>query len=289
MTPVKPYYYEKRYIRPDGRVLVRQFSRSFEYGECIDPYSGEYFKLVPDELIQQELNFDPDTLEKENKENNSLQSSMSRARNKIKILSFSNPDLIGMLTLTNKDCPSEKVALKRFKNFREKIKENGYTDFKFLGVKEFQKRGSIHWHLLVNYCPALAPSPNNPKKLISSLWSYGWSDFVYITGDDKWRTELYLLKYMTKNHLKQFAQYYVRSRNLDEIEPQKLKSAQPIPVQADNIWTTQISNSFVDNFTITDYTVNIKYLNQRRIACKNVQSTPGQVSTKTAKIGTDIP
>lgn len=190
----------------------------------------------------------------------SLNSSMSRARNKVKILAFSNPDLIGLLTLTFRDCPSEKLAQRRFKDFREKIKLAGYSDFKFLGVKEYQKRGSIHYHLLVNYCPAEIPSPNNSKKRISELWTYGFSDYQLIQGDDKWKTELYLLKYMAKDNLKLFNQFYVRSRNLDLIEPELLTEVTPIPPSATNIFTTVISNVFIDKFEITDYTVDTSKL-----------------------------
>ena len=65
-----------------------------------------------------ELDFDPEEIDDDTKNNsNSIASSISRARNKVKILAFSNSDLVGLLTLTNADCPSEDEALLRFKNF----------------------------------------------------------------------------------------------------------------------------------------------------------------------------
>lgn len=257
---MKKFFYEKHFIRSDGTVFVRQYSRSFEYGDDINPFSGEI--IEPEITLEQlDLDFDSDDNDSDIENNfNSITSSISRARNKVKILAFSNPDLVGLLTLTNADCPSEDEALLRFKNFRETVKRAGYTDFKFLGVKELQKRGSIHWHLLVNYCPGETVSPHNVKKRICSLWKFGFSDYQLIKGDDKWRTELYLLKYMSKNHLKLFRQYYVRSRNLDLIEPVNSPISHPVPPQAENLWISEISNNFVDNFVITDYTINYKYL-----------------------------
>lgn len=261
---MKKFFYEKHFIRSDGRVFVRQYSRSFEYGDDINPFSGEIIEpeTTPEQL---ELDFDPEKIDDDTKNNsNSIASSISRARNKVKILAFSNPDLVGLLTLTNADCPSEDEALLRFKRFRETVKRAGYTDFKFLGVKELQKRGSIHWHLLVNYCPGESVSSNNSLKRVCSLWKFGFSDYQIINGDDKWRTELYLLKYMTKNHLKLFRQYYVRSRNLDLIEPVNSPFSHPIPSQAENVWVSEISNNFVDNFVVTDYTISYKYLSRAK-------------------------
>jgi len=260
---MKKFFYEKHFIRPDGRVFVRQYSRSFEYGDDINPFSGEILDSEPSTPEQLVLDFDSDDIDHDSHNiSNSIASSISRARNRVKILAFSNPDLVGLLTLTNADCPSEDEALLRFKNFRETVKRAGYTDFKFLGVKELQKRGSIHWHLLVNYCPGETVSPNNVKKRICSLWKFGFSDYQLINGDDKWRTELYLLKYMSKDHLKLFRQYYVRSRNLDLIKPVNSPISHPVPPQANNVWISEISNNFVDNFVITDYTINYKYLSR---------------------------
>lgn len=272
---MRKYYYEKRYNRPDGKSLVRTFNRSFEYGDEFDYFTGEIKeknkKLKTPEQI--DLDFDGITDDDNSKTSNSLISSMSRARNMIKVLAFSNPDLIGMLTLTNADCPTEDEALARFKVFQKKVKRAGFHDFKFLGVKEFQKRGSIHWHLLVNFCPGEAPSPNNKKKKISTLWTYGFSDFVLINGDDFWRTELYLLKYMTKDHLKLFRQYYVRSRNLNLIKPERVTRSSPVPPSASNIFTQTISNGFIDNFVVIDYIVNTdkltKYVRSSHAQSKN--------------------
>jgi len=231
-----PYFYEKQYTRKDGTIYVKKFSRSFERG------------------VKKEV--DPD-VEKVPGNSNSVEASASRARSTVRILAFSNPDLIGMLTLTNADIPTEEEAQKRFKVFLQKVKRRGYTDFKFLGVKELQKRGSIHWHLLVNYCPNEMPSPNNPNKFVTDLWDFGYSDYQVIKGDDLWRTELYLLKYMTKEHLKLFSQWYVRSRKLDQIQPEYFHYKRKVPKNASNVYVTHIENKNVDSFDVTEYTLGV--------------------------------
>lgn len=232
------YFYEKRYYRPDGEVYVKRYSRSFEYGKKLEL---DYEVMIP-----------------EARESNSSEASASRARSRVRILAFSNPDLIGLLTLTFRDCPTELEAQTRFKAYMRKVRKN-YAGFKYLGVRELQARGSIHYHLLVNFCPFLAPSPNNPKKRISTEWhdTYGFSDYTLIKGDDKWRTELYLLKYLGKTKVKLFNDHYVRSRNLDEIAPRYHDARLPINVNYTHIFHTDISNKYVDSFQIVEYTYNI--------------------------------
>jgi len=227
------YFYEKRYFRNDGTVYVKRYSRSFELGKTVPQY-------------------------KTTVGTNITEASASRAKSKVRLLAFCNPQLIGLLTLTFKDNISDETeAHRRFDLYRRKVAYS-YPKWEFLGVKELQKRGAIHFHLLVNYCPGLSPSPNNPRKNISLLWTDGFSDYQVLKGDDQWRTELYLLKYLGKDKVKPFSTYYVRSRGLNDIEPRLYDTQEPMHPLAENIWTTHIKNDFVDNFEILEYTYTIK-------------------------------
>jgi hypothetical protein len=223
------YFYEKRYFRADGEVYVKRYSRSFELRKDIPKY--EYVVGT-----------------------NVREASASRAKSMVRVLAFSNPQLIGLLTLTFKDNLSDEgEAHRRFDLYRRKV-ARFRKGWQFLGVKEYQKRGAIHFHLLVNFCPDFTVSPNNSRKFISSLWGYGFSDFRFITGDDKWRTELYLLKYLGKDKVKYFTTYYVRSRGLNLIEPRYSDAKEPLHPLAQNIFCTNVKNNFVENFQIVEYT-----------------------------------
>lgn len=222
------YFYEKRYYRSDGEVYTKRYSRSFPLGKLTNTYTEPVGTNVSE-------------------------ASASRAKSRVRLLAFSNPDLEGLLTLTFRGIPTEEEASIAFANFRKKVSRS-YKGFKFLGVRELQKRGSIHYHLLVNFCPGQSVSPNNPRKWISTLWQYGFSDYSPIVGDDKWQTELYLLKYLGKENQKLFKAHYVRSRNLLEIEPRHFDTKEPLHPLAKNIFATNISNNFVANFQILEYT-----------------------------------
>lgn len=231
------YFYEKRYYRRhDNTVYARRYSRSFKFGQAT-------------EHIEPELSDGVD-----NSSSNSLEASISRARTRVRVLAFGNPQLNGLLTLTFSDIPSEAVAQQRFKLYQKKVRRH-YSGWQFLGVKELQKRGSIHYHLLTNFCPAqvLKPLSNRPLQQQSALWDYGISDFRPISGDDRFRTELYLLKYLTKGVSKIFKSYYVRSRNLDEPIISYIQDRLPFPDNATDIFTTTISNNNVEKFEITEY------------------------------------
>lgn len=242
---MRDFFYEKRYARSDGRSYGKRYSRSFEYGQKSpdlesDGSNGENLEVFDKPLPR---------------DSNAIEASVSRARSKVRLLAFSNPELVGLLTLTYKDIPSEEESSRRFNLFRKEVARR-YKGWKFLGVKELQKRGSIHFHLLVNFCPGqvLRPLWDNPVQQQSDMWKFGISDYQLIKGDDKFRTELYLLKYLTKGQTKLFKTYYVRSRNLTELKPLYIRERLPFPLNVDHIFTTTISNNYVEKFEVTEYT-----------------------------------
>lgn len=231
------YFYEKRYRRTDGNVYVKRYSRSFPLG------------------AREELSQPPE----DRKPSNAQEASMSRARSTVRLLAFCNPQLTGLLTLTfRENVTDEDIAAKAFKAYRDEVRRL-YPGWQYLGVKEYQKRGAIHYHLLVNFCPGQVHRPlwDNPHQQQSSLWEPGISDYRIIKGDDKWATELYLLKYLTKNKQRLFRHYYVRSRNLEKVEPTLLPYREPMHPLATNIFVENISINNVVNFQVMTY--NYKY------------------------------
>jgi len=226
---VHDYFYQKSYFRPDGQVYVKRFSRSFPINQQVPHYDNPVGSNV-------------------------REASISRAKSKVRLLAFCNPQFVGLLTLTFSDCPSEELAHSRFDLFRRQVARY-YLAWQFLGVKEFQKRGSIHFHLLVNFCPAQVHRPlwDNPNQQQCDLWKYGISDYQVIKGDDAWRTELYLLKYLSKSKQKLFKTYYIRSRGLNTIEPRLYDTFEPMHPLAENIFLTHIGNDFVDSFEVLEY------------------------------------
>jgi hypothetical protein len=76
-----------------------------------------------------------------------------------------------------------------FHNFIVKLR-GVFNDMKYLAVPEFQKRGAVHYHLIIN-------RPYIDKKIIRKFWKYGFirvSDIYYLQGIGN-----YFTKYLTKN------------------------------------------------------------------------------------------
>lgn len=78
-----------------------------------------------------------------------------------------------------------------------------FSDFKYLGVPEFQKRGAVHYHLLTNLTPGseLCPLQEGQKdKYDVKYWNYGFSSvFDLKSTDEKFNIALYITKYLTKD------------------------------------------------------------------------------------------
>jgi len=206
------YFYTVEYRRPaDGAILGYSYSRSY-------PLAVQDSALPP----AQQGGTDTWT-------SNAVDSAVSRAKKTVRLLAFANPNLNGFLTLTFRGTPDENRVQTEFDRWRRAVaRKYGQKRFKFLGVKELQKRGIIHYHLLVNFCPDMVSL--RPGKFSSGSWTAGYSDFSLINGDENFDVSLYLLKYLAKNmHAHIFSQAYVRSRGLTNPIPRYYDFRRPIP------------------------------------------------------------
>lgn len=107
-------------------------------------------------------------------------------------LNFNKDSIFLTLTFNNSndfDIKDLKICNLKTHNFMVKLKEN-FEDLKYLIVPEFQKRGAVHYHLIIN-------RPYIEKKNIQKLWKYGFikvKDIYYLQGIGH-----YFTKYLTKN------------------------------------------------------------------------------------------
>ena len=99
-----------------------------------------------------------------------------------------------------------------FKNFIKRLKYKYNDNLKYLAVIEFQKRGAVHYHVLLDI-------PYVPQNTLQELWGNG---FVYINAIDHVdNIGAYILKYITKdnNDIRLMGQKaYLYSRNLKQPE-----------------------------------------------------------------------
>lgn len=118
----------------------------------------------------------------------------ARARQKVRRYAnanFSNKSKF--ITLTFADNVIDlKTANREFVKARKRLARFLKMPLEYIAVPEFQKRGAVHYHMLMN-CPYIE------NKTLARLWARG---FVKINAIDKVdNIGAYITKYMTKNGL----------------------------------------------------------------------------------------
>ena len=158
-----------------------------------DEFREEYERVLKEEASKKERN----------------ERSLRRTRKDIQdILNANLDDRSYFLTLTFKENLKDyKKANNRFHYYIRHKNEN----IKYLAIKEHQKRGAIHYHLIV-----FDIEEEDLKKLKSS-WTYGFSHSKKITNKYIPSISNYLTKYLTKekNQLVEAGyRIFTKSRNL---------------------------------------------------------------------------
>lgn len=127
---------------------------------------------------------------------------MRDARNltkRLALMNFSGGDTFLTLTYAENMQDIEK-ADDDFKKFMKRFRYRTKQKIKYLAVREFQKRGAIHFHLLCDW-----RVDSNDEEEIRELerwlgevvWGHGFVDIKVLDGVDN--VGAYLIKYMTKN------------------------------------------------------------------------------------------
>lgn len=126
------------------------------------------------------------------------QKSLQRAFNVAKQHIYFNDDMTYFVTLTYKgtDHTTDDV-LHHLKMFMKNQRRKGYKP-KYIAIMEYQKRGSIHVHMITNNELNYQLNDNGYNHLPD--WSHGFSSVLTIKDfDSNFRPYLYLFKYMRKS------------------------------------------------------------------------------------------
>jgi len=144
---------------------------------------------------------------------------VTRIRNNIRRLAIANfNEYSRFFTATFKDnITSMDYANSEFKKFIKRIKYK-YDDFKYIAVVEFQKRGTIHYHMLSDFGYI-------EQKELEKIWGNGfvWIRDLLTSNNSKPVDNVgaYIVKYMNKNSIDKRLmgkKAYFTSRNLKRPE-----------------------------------------------------------------------
>lgn len=147
---------------------------------------------------------------------------VQRAFNDAKTKIFFNPDMRFFVTLTYKG-KSQTIddVMYDLKMFLKKQKRKTGENLKYIWVAEYQKRGSIHVHMITNGQFITHINKNGYQSITD--WTHGYSSVLTIDDfDNNFRPYLYLFKYMRK--AQRIGKSFVHaSRNISLSNCQKLE------------------------------------------------------------------
>ncbi|WP_226038588.1 rolling circle replication-associated protein [Aquibacillus saliphilus] len=163
---------------------------------------------------------------------------------RLALMNFNENDIFMTLTYKENEWDVQKTDLD-FKNFLKRLKYRfKIKKVKYLAVREFQKRGAIHYHVLLDYNFKLPPLPvgwgyikKDNKKILNdvarrydnkyikplereigkNIWSHGFVD-IKVMDKQNDNVGAYLIKYMTKGVAKEFyrgKKIYLCSKGLE--------------------------------------------------------------------------
>jgi len=153
---------------------------------------------------------------------------LQRAFNRAKQQIYFNPDMRQFITLTYKGVdhtPEDVVADVR--DLVRTERRNSGAKPKYIYVMEYQKRGSIHVHMITDNSFTLQVNKNNHHELV--YWQKGFSSVLQITDfDHNFRPYLYLFKYMRKAQRigKSFLHSSRNLNNFEEISEEQFQHLQ---------------------------------------------------------------
>lgn len=126
---------------------------------------------------------------------------LREARNttrRLALMNFGQGDMF--ITLTYKENMQDiEKADKDFKRFIQRFKYR-FKDLKYIAVREFQKRGAIHFHMICNWRQYFENEEHvkeTERWFAENIWRHGFVDLKVLDGVDN--IGAYLIKYMTKN------------------------------------------------------------------------------------------
>lgn len=172
--------------------------KEYDHDDGYDALDYENTKLPKEdgkEWIYEEMK----ELRSENRRKQTVRDARNLTR-RLALMNFGSGDTFITLTYAENMQDLEKADddFKKFiKRFKYKYK---IDDFKYIAVREFQKRGAIHYHLLCNWSYEFSDEEHikeMERYFGQDLWGNGFVDIKPIDHVDN--VGAYLIKYMTKH------------------------------------------------------------------------------------------
>jgi len=120
--------------------------------------------------------------------------------------------------------------------FLQRLRRRVGPSLRYIAVPEFQKRGAVHYHILMWGIPEYVQKNERTARYLQSIWLNGFADLVVTNGHR--RLARYLSKYMSKSLLDSRIcgkKAYFTSRN----------TLRPVPLGADVEFSEMVDLGFI--------------------------------------------
>lgn len=199
---------------------------------------------------------DPCNREEAKFDSKSYKDGLQRAFNNAKQQVFFNPDMQFFVTLTYAGLEQDyEKVMYDIKQLCKKERRNGNLNFKYIYIFEWQKRGSLHVHMITNSALTTHINKNGHKSL--TYWNHGYTSMLTVNDfDGNFKPHLYLFKYMRKSQ--RIGKSFVHSsRNLNNFTTVKQVD---VDMKDWDIVTSELTSVKFDNREFPFYRY---YLKQR--------------------------
>lgn len=242
-------------------------------GNIIEIYEAEKEPYIPDSRNIEDdydpFDFDKTKLEPlEDRTQERRLQTVRDARNITRRLALMNfTDNNKFITLTyKKNMKDIDQADKDFKNFIKRLKYKFKLEkLKYIAVREFQKRGAIHYHLICDWDIKFTTEDDlreYERLLGEKIWKHGFVDIKQMNHIDN--VGAYIIKYMTKDIAVEFfkgKKIYLCSQGLERPKTFKGIEADEIIktynlLEKKEVFTNSYESEYLGKITYTEYNLN---------------------------------
>lgn len=211
------------------------YCKAIKYGNYLDIYCyekepyilGRSFRKPPRESTDSVLQRQSSSVVQN--ASDTVQSSPSRRRDNVRrarlaferliqanLIGAERPFFITLTFASNMDDLS--LANSYFRLFISRFRFSYGKQIRYIAVPEYQKRGAVHYHIVVWGLPKSTARTERHTRRIANLWRHGFCDVIQTDGSPK--IAGYMGKYLTKNALNNMSSKKTYFTSLNVLRPE---------------------------------------------------------------------
>lgn len=257
-----------------GLTQTKTYKKVIVSGNVIEVYEYEKEPMIPEQNKYIDDGYDPFDYEnteldqfKKDRTQERREQTVRDARNMVRrlaLMNFGSGDKFITLTYKENITDIDKADLD-FKNFIKRFKYHFKIErLKYIAVREFQKRGAIHYHIICDWDKHFESEKevrHYERVLGRDIWRHGFVD-IKTMDENNDNVGAYLVKYMTKNVSVVFfknRKIYLCSKGLERpkvyrgLEAEMIIETYKLGTQKKEVFTNSYLSEYLGNVVYKEY------------------------------------